>query len=297
MLTLLKCNYGDTIARLGGLFCDDEQVLGMIFLERSVRFDPATFSKTILDGFIQQDKVIGTVKIDSGEDANVDVSFTETSMGESIQNHQGLKKWNFTFYKGGRFQNELQKLNKSENYSVMFVMKNDSILAQQMKDGTIKGFDCKLFVGIRNVKTAAEGGGSTLRVDLTPTAMSYWQGSSATYSSDEIDFRELQPIAALELQVPVLVAAATTTSIKILQAGSGSQMIGLDDKDNWQILSDGVPLTISNLTSVAGTYTFTHPALVVDKEIVFKTNMTGYPVYVLDNGYYVGESMPKKVTA
>ncbi|WP_312394772.1 hypothetical protein [Chryseobacterium sp.] len=295
MLKLAKCNYGNMAARLGGLFCDDEMVIGIILLERSVRFDPATFTKTVLDEFIQQDRVIGTVKIDTVEDINVAESYTDLSIGESIQNHQGIKKWNIQFYKGGKFQNELQKLNKSEAYSIMFVLKDDKVLAQQNKDGSIQGFECKLFTGIRNIKTGAEGGGSTLRVDLTLIGMSFWQESSVLFTDDTIDFRQLQPIEAVDVVVPILEAGDTSTTVKITRAGSNAPMIGLTDKDNWKLVRNGVPEAITAITSQGENYTFTHAALVAAQEIKFVTNMTGYPIYVLDNGYFVAESNAKKV--
>lgn len=295
MLTLKNCDRNNGIPRLGGQFCDDEQVLGFILTERGVEFDPATFTKTIMDAFIQQDRFIGTVKTQTIEDADVDPSFTDLPTGESIKNNDGLKKWNLTFYKGGRWQNELEKLNNSENYSVIWVFKDDSLLVQQLKSGMIKGFDVKLFTGIRKIKTAAEGGGSMLRMDLTVSAMAAWQGSSAVYASDEINFLELQPIAEVNMEVPVLVAGATTTVIRITQAGSNSPQLGLDDKDNWQMIRNGVPEAITTLTAVNGNYTFTHAALTAGDDIQFVTNMAGYPVYVLGQGYFVGESTVKNV--
>lgn len=295
MLTLKICDRNDGIARLGGEFCEDEQVMGFILTKRGVTFDPATFSKSILDGFIQQDRLIGTVKTQNLEDIDVDASYTDLQNGDSIKNNDGIKKWNLTFYKGARWQNEIQKLNNSEAYSIIWVLKDDSILVQQLKDGTVKGFDVKLFTGIRKVKTGAEGGGSVLRCDLTSSAMSAWQGSSAIYESNEIDFLELQPISEVTMTVPVLTAGATTTTIKITQAGSNAPMIGLTDKLNWKLVRNGVEEAITNLTQVAENYTFTHAALVAGQEIVFKTEMAGYPIYVLGQGYYIGKSTPKTV--
>lgn len=295
MLTLKKCDRNDGKARLGGLFCDDEQVLGFILVERSIKFDPATFTKTILDGFIQQDRLIGTVKTQTVEDADVDPSYTDLPTGESIKNNDGIKKWNLTFYKGGRWQNELEKLNNSEAYSIIWVFKDDSILVQQLKDGMIKGFDVKLFTGIKKVKTAAEGGGSMLRCDLTTSAMAAWQGSSAVFESDEIDFLELQPISEVTMVVPALVAGATTTTVKITQAGSTAPMLGLTTAANWKLVRNGVEEAITNLTQVAENYTFTHAALVAADVVYFTTKVAGYPVYVLGQGYYIGKSTPKTV--
>jgi len=295
MLTLKKCDRNDGKARFGGQFCDDEQVMGFILTERGVRFDPATFTKTILDGFIQADRVIGTIKTQTPEDADVEPSYTDLPTGESIKNTDGIKKWNLTWYKGARWQNELQKLNNSEAYSIIWVFKDDSILVQQLKDGMIKGFDVKLFTGIRKIKTAAEGGGSMLRCDLMPSAMAAWQGSSRVFTSDEIDFLEIQPIAEVDLAVPALVGGATTTAVKITQAGSTAPMLGLTTAANWKLVRNGVEEAITSLTAVAETYTFTHAALVTGDVVYFTTKVAGYPVYVLGQGYYIGKSTPKTV--
>ncbi|MGU3377625.1 hypothetical protein [Chryseobacterium sp. M5A1_1a] len=295
MLRIKKCNVSQMIARLGGLFCDEEQVVGLIFAERSVKFDQATFSKMILDEYIQQDKIIGTVKIDAAEDADVDPSYTDLASGESIKNNDGLKKWNVTFYKNNCFQNELQKFDKSERYSIFLVYQDGTILGQISKDGTIKGFDVKLFTGIKKVKTAAEGGGSTLRVDLTRSAMKYWQGSSAVLEADEIDFMELNPVTGLSIDVPILVAATTTTVVKISNLCAASPVNGLTMPANWKLRRNGVVEAVTAVTEINGTYTFTHAALLANDTVSFETYQAGYPVYVLDTDYYVGKSIDKKV--
>lgn len=295
MLKLVKCDIAGMVARLGGLFCDEKQVLGMILVDRSVTFDPATLTKTIFDTSVQQDAVIGTIRFQTVEDADADPSFTDLPTGERIQNNRGLKRWTATFYKGGRWQNEISKLNKSERYAAIFVYDDGSILVQQLKNGMIKGFNVKLFNGIRKIRTAAEGGGSTLMIDLDPSAMAAWQSSSANYVSDDIDFLELQAVSEVSIEVPVLTAGATSTTVKITQAGSDAPMIGLTDKAKWKMYRNGVPEEVTALTNVAGSYTFTHAALVANDEISFRTEVTGYPIYILGNGYFIGKSTPKKV--
>lgn len=295
MLTLKKCALAAAVAYLGGLFCDEKQALKFILVDRSVRIDPATFVKTTLDELVGQNKLIGAVQFDSAEDANVDASFTDLSTGERIQNNIGMKRWTFTFYKGSCFQNELHKLNKSERYGVIFVMEDGSILGQQTKDGMLKGFDCKLFTGVKNIKTAAEGGGSTLMIDLTRTAMAAWQSSSAVYESDEIDFLELNPVAALDIKVPVLVAAATTTVINVSNMCADSVVSGLTEPENWKLVDNGVVKAVTAVSEINGAYTLTHPALVAAHVVTFKTDKAGFPVVVLDTNYYAGESMKKTV--
>lgn len=295
MLKIKKCNVSEMVARLGGFFCDEEQVSGIILADRSVRFDPATFSKDILDELIQKDKIIGTLKFFSAEDADVEANFTESTTGASSKNTLGIKKWNFTFNKGNCFQNELQKLDKSDRYSIFIVFQDGSILGQYMKDGKIKGFNVNLFTGIKKVKTAAEGGGSPLRVDLLPDAMKYWQGQSVLVESDEIDFTELNPISGLNIQVPILTAGKTTTKVKITSLCANSPISGLTTPANWKMNRNGVLESVTAINEVNGEYEFTHAALLANDTISFETNESGYPVYILDTDYYAGKSEVKKV--
>ncbi|SHF18604.1 hypothetical protein [Chryseobacterium vrystaatense] len=296
MLTIKKCNVAGLLARLGGIFCDEGMVTGLIFVDRRVRFDPATFTKTILDDFIQQDMIIGTVEIDAAEDADVDPSYTDLANGKSIKNTDGVKKWNVTFYKNSCFQNEIQKLDKSERYAIFLVYQDGSVIGQQMKDGTIKGFDVRLFTGIKKVKTAAEGGGSTLRIDLTPSAMKYWQGQSVVFEADDVAFDELNPITGISVDINApLVAAAVTTKVTISNKCADSAVSGLTTPANWKMRRNGVLEAVTAITELNGVYTFTHAALLANDKISFEINQAGYPVYVLDTDYYAGKSETEKV--
>ncbi|MGV2452436.1 UNVERIFIED_CONTAM: hypothetical protein POZ17_19690 [Ralstonia mannitolilytica] len=295
-LTIKKCSISDMVARLGGLYCDEEQVSGIILADRSVAFDPATFTKTILDGFIQQDKIIGTLKYFSAEDADVDPTYTDSSTGESTKQTLGIKKWNFMFNKGNCFQNEINKLDKSERYSIFIVYQDGSILGQLMKDGRVKGFNVKTFAGIKKVKTAAEGGGSTLRVDLLPDAMKYWQGQSALVESDEIDFTELNPVAGVSIEITsALAAAAISTKVVVTNQCANSRINGLTTASKWKMRRNGVLESVTAVSEVNGEYTFTHAALVATNKISFELNDAGYPVYVLDTAYYAGASETETV--
>lgn len=295
MLKLKKCGVAGLVARLGGIFCAEKRVIGMILIDRSVRMDPALLTKTKFDELIQQDLVIGTIKFHAVEDANVDRTFTTLNTGKDIPATRGLKKWTATYYRGGRYQNELYKLDGSERYSAIWVYEDGSILAKKLKDGMIKGVDVSLFTGIKNLMTGTDAVGSTLMINIEPYEMEAWQGAMTEYVSDDIDFAELQPIADVDITVPVLTAGATTTAVEITQAGTDAPMIGLDNKANWRMYRNGVAEAVTALTQVGKTYTFTHAALVANDEISFRTEMTGYPVYVLSSGYYVGKSAAKKV--
>lgn len=167
-----------------------------------------------------------------------------------------------------------------------------------MKDGTIKGFNVKLFTGIKKVKTAAEGGGSILRVDLLADAMKYWQGQSALVMSNEIDFTELNPVTGLSVDiVSPLVAAATSTKIDISNKCADSKVTGLTTPANWKLKRNGIPEAVTAIAQVDGLYTFTHAALAANDTVSFEINQAGYPVYVLDTDYYAGKSMEEKVSA
>ncbi|WP_347216687.1 hypothetical protein [Chryseobacterium sp.] len=295
-LTIKKCSISDMVARLGGLFCDEEQVYGFLLLDRSVRLDPATFTKSVLDDLIQKDKIIGAVKFFSAEDIDVDPTYTDSSTGESTKQTDGIKKWNFMFNKGNCFQNEIHKLDKSERYSFAPIFKSGSILGQLMKDGRIKGFNVKLFDGIKKIKTAAEGGGSILRVDLLPDAMKYWQGQSAVVESSEVDFNELNPVTGVSIDIiSPLTAAATSTKVKVTNMCADSPVGGLTTPANWKLSRNGVLESVTAVTEINGEYTFTHAALASNDKVFFVINEAGYPVYVLDTDYYAGKSIEEKV--
>lgn len=297
-LTIKKCNAEDQVARLGGRFCDEDQVSGFILADRSVKFDPVAFTKTVLDDLIQKDKIIGTAKFFSADDNDEEANFTTSSTGKRSKNTQGIKRWKFMFNKGNCFQNELQKLDKSERYAILLVMQDGAVLGALLNDGKIKGFDASLFTGIKKVKTTAEGVGSTLEVDLEPDAMKYWQGQSVLFESDEIDFTQLNPVTGVSIDITTpLVAAATSTKVKISNACASSVVTGLTTPANMKMRRNGTLEAITAITEVNGEYTFTHAALVANDMVSFEINEAGFPVYVLDTDYYAGKSITEKVSA
>lgn len=296
MLTLVKCNLTGLTARLGGLFCVDKRVIGMVLVERGIKFDPATLTKSVFDEYIQRDQVIGTIKFQEVVDANVERAFKTIDVtGEDIPTTMGLKKWTATFYKGGRWQNELHKLEGSKRYSALFIFSDGSFLVKQLKDGMARGYDITLFNGIRNLTVGTDPAAITLMINLEPYEMEGWQGSSAEYISSDIDFVEMAPIEEVVINVPILTAGATTTKVQINRAGTDSPALGLVSKDNWKMYRNGVPEAITALNQLGEDYTFTHAALVTNDEISFRTEMTGHPVYILSSAYFVGKSLPKKV--
>lgn len=289
MLTLVKCSVGKLTARLGGIFCDDKQIVGFNLYKRGVKRE-AGFSKDHLDQLVSQDKFIGFVGFFSAEPNNEDPSFTTSALGDRYQTTPGAVRWTFSFGKGTCFHKQLYKLNASEDYEITFVDSLGRELVKVNKDGTFSGFKVKLFVGNRNIKLGAEDLTSTLMVDLLAEEIENWNLNAQFIESDDIDFKEINPIAELSIEVPNLVAGQTTTTILVTNACSDAQVTGLNTLTNWKIERNGVLEAPTAITSLNGSYTFTHTAFNANDKIRFLTNVSGYPVYPLDFNYYVGAS-------
>ena len=295
-LTQAKCSLSQLTARLGGLFCDDERIVKLNLYTRGVKRDPSTFDKSELDTLIAQDKFIGALEFFSEEDNYGDPSYTESTSGDRYKNNDGSVRFSFMFMrKGNCFHNQLYKLDRSENYSVTFITESGKELCKLTKDGKYAGFDSNLFVDNKKLKFGAEGGGSTLLVDILSYELKDWNLRAVMVEADDFDFREIAPIAELNLDVPNLVAGATTTVVKVTTTCSDAEVAGLTTAANWKMVVNGVKTAITSVSAVNGTYTFTHPALVAGQKIQFITDVAGYPVYVLDSNYYVGESQEEVV--
>jgi hypothetical protein len=291
-----KCSLSQLTARLGGLFCDDERIVKLNLYTRGVKRDPSTFDKSELDTLIAQDKFIGALEFFSEEDNYGDPSYTESTAGDRYKNNDGSVRFSFMFMrKGNCFHNQLYKLDRSENYSVTFITESGKELCKLTKDGKYAGFDSNLFVDNKKLKFGAEGGGSTLLVDILSYELKDWNLRAVMVEADDFDFREIAPIAELNLDVPNLVAGSTTTAVKVTTTCSDAEVAGLTTSANWKMLVNGVKTSITSVSAVNGTYTFTHPALVAGQKIQFITDVAGYPVYVLDSNYYVGESQEEVV--
>lgn len=295
MLKKKSCSKTGLTARLGGRFCRLSMIASFLLIDRSVVIDPATFNKEALDELIAQDKVIGAVKWDTAEDANTDPAFTDLPSGDRIKNTRGKKGWNFIFYKNNCFQNQLAKLDSDDSRAILLVTEDGSIVGKETSTGMLKGFDVKTFTGIYNAPVTAEPSGSTLMVDILSSNMKAWQGESVEYESDEIDFSEINPIAEVNIEVPILVAAATTTVLELSNLCSDAPITGLTTPENWKMRRNGTLEAVTAVSGVNGAHTFTHAALVAGDKIQFEINVAGYPVYTLDTSYYVGKSIEKTV--
>lgn len=297
MLKQSFCGSAEMIARLGGAFCGEKLVTGFALLDRRVEIDPATFNKAALDKIIQEDKFIGKISFFNVEDNDQEADYNTSVRKERSRSIPGTKGYRFTFDKGSSFQNELAKLDNSDNYSFVPIFEDGSALFAIKANGKLMGFACKLFVGVKKLKTTSEVSGSTLEVDILPDAMIYWQKSENVFESDEFSFNEINPIIKLAVSTGVLTNTATTTKVKVTEAFSNANVTGLTDAAKWKIEEDGV---ISNITNVAydasaQEYTLTHSALATGKKVRFITSDNGLRVISLDTNYYTGESELKSV--
>ena len=297
MLKQSFCGSAEMIARLGGAFCGEKLVTGFALLDRRVEIDPATFNKTALDKIIQEDKFIGKISFFNVEDNDQEADYNTSVRKERSRSIPGTKGYRFTFDKGSSFQNELAKLDNSDNYSFVPIFEDGSALFAIKANGKLMGFACKLFVGVKKLKTTSEVSGSTLEVDILPDAMIYWQKSENVFESDEFSFNEINPIIKLAVSTGVLTNTATTTKVKVTEAFSNANVTELTDAGKWKIEEDGV---IGNITNVAydasaQEYTLTHSALATGKKVRFITSDNGLRVISLDTNYYTGESELKSV--
>ena len=277
MLKQSFCGSAEMIARLGGAFCGEKLVTGFALLDRRVEIDPATFNKTALDKIIQEDKFIGKISFFNVEDNDQEADYNTSVRKERSRSIPGTKGYRFTFDKGSSFQNELAKLDNSDNYSFVPIFEDGSALFAIKANGKLMGFACKLFVGVKKLKTTSEVSGSTLEVDILPDAMIYWQKSENVFESDEFSFNEINPIIKLAVSTGVLTNTATTTKVKVTEAFSNANVTGLTDAAKWKIEEDGV---IGNITNVAydasaQEYTLTHSALATGKKVRFITSDNG----------------------
>ncbi|ALR29766.1 hypothetical protein ATE47_04175 [Chryseobacterium sp. IHB B 17019] len=291
MLTKLNCNTAEMTPRLGDLFCGEKQIVGFILKKRGFTIDPATFDKEALDLLYKEDKIIGMIEFFTVEDNDQDAGTATSSRNEMIETMPGTKGYNFIFNNGSCFQNQIQLLHGSKSYEFIPVFDDGSALWAETADGRIKGFDANLFTGVKKYQTSADVAGSTLRVYITPSAMSYWQGAAYNYIGSDFRFNELTPTTGLTITVPILTAAATTTAVSIKTLCSGAPVAGLTTVANWKMRRNDVLEAVTAVVNSGNeNYTFTHAALVAGDEISFEINVTGYPVYVLDTNYYAGKS-------
>lgn len=296
MLTQVKCNVSELTARLGGFFCDEERIVKLNFYKRGVKRDPATFNKTALDTLISQDKFIGALEFFSEEDNYGDPNYTESAAGDRYKNNDGSVRFTFNFMrKGNCFHNQLHRLDRSENYSITFVTESGKELCKLTKDGKYAGFDCNLFVDNKKLKFGAEGGGSALMVDILSYELKDWNSKAILVEASDFEFKEINPITEVNIQRLSTYAGNTVSTLKVTTACSNAGVSGLTTAANWKVVVDGVKNVVLSVSALNGDYTISHTPLNIGQKVKFVLDVAGYPVYVLDTNYYVGQSAEETV--
>ena len=287
----LSCLLSEFIPRIGGAYCPSKPLVRFILKRKGFSINPLTFDKEALNLLIAQDKIVGPFDFFSVEDNDQEADFATSVNKTRTQTVPGTKGFRFMFNKGNCFQNEINKLDNSSNYEFVPIFQDGGALWAVNSDGTVKGFDANLFVMVFKVQTSADVAGSTLEIDITPKGMGAWQGGSGMYEGVEFGFDEINPVAGLNIELPILTAGATTTTVKITELCADSAVSGLTSIANWKMERNGVLENVTGtITEVNGKYTFTHGALVANDKVRFMTMSAGYPVYVLDTNYYSGSS-------
>lgn len=297
MLKKSVCSVAELVARLGGAFCGEKLVVGFGLLKRGVEIDPATFSKTKLDQLIKEDKFIGSLSFYNAEDNDQEGDFNTSVRKERSRTMPGTKGYRFTFDRGNAYQNELAKLDNSKSYSFIPIFDDGTALFAEKKNGMLTGFDCNLFLGIKKLQLTSEVAGSILEVDITPDAMIYWQKATGVFESDEFSFNDIKPVAKITIETPVLTNGVTTTKVKVTEAFSGANVVGLTNADDWKLEEDGVIKNITQVTydASAQEYTLKHSALTTGKKTRFITSNGGLRVISVDTNFYSGESVEQAV--
>lgn len=299
MLKRNACAAALLIPLLGGLRCGNKRMVGFALIKRGVEIDPSTFGKTELDTLISEEKFIGMITPYNLDNNNQEADFATSTQKERSERIGGVKGWTFVFDEGNCFQNQLQKLHKSKEWAIIPILEDGTAVFWVKSNGKVSGFDVNLFTNVFDLALTADISGPTLQVDVTPIAMTAWQNASGLFTPTEFSFLEIQPIAGLNIEAPVLVAAATTTVLTITALCADSPVIGLTDPTNWAVDVDGTRTPPTNVTYDANNkkYTLTHTALTAGAKVSFVTAKNGYNIYVKDGNYYSGQSVTKTVTA
>lgn len=295
----INCSASELLPLLGGLHCKSGLLLGFALLRRDVSIDVDTFNKEALDTLIAEGKFIGVVDYSNAEDNNQDPQYSSTTLQERSQNIGGIKGWRFIFSKGNCFQNELNKLNNSEMWTFIPVLEGGKWVMDLASDGTARGFDAKLFVGMFNAPLTADVAGSTLEVDLTYAGSQRWQSNASVLEPIDFDGMAVKPIAGLNIDIATaLVDGGTVTAVGVSGLCSGADVTGLIDATNWKVNVDGVDgaVTVVAYNPTTKQYSLTHAALDAGQAVYFKTSKNGSDIYVLDSNYYSGRSLTETVS-
>ena len=292
MLKRQNCAAALLLPLLGGLFCGTKMMIGFALLQRGVELDPSNFGKDQLDELVASGQFIGTLKYYNGENNNQEADYATSTRKERSKRIEGIKGWTFVFDKSNCFQNELNKLDNSDWYSIIPILEDGSGVFYVKSNGKLTGVDAKLFVGIYDIPLTADVTGANVQVDLTPDGSSKWQSSADVFAPDEFRFDEINPIAGLRIELDPVVAGATTLTASVTGLCSGNPIVGLTDLNAVKISKNGI---LSAPTAIAydpntRKYSFTTTATEAGQEIAVLTSTDGNPIYVKDSNYYSGQS-------
>jgi hypothetical protein len=102
----------------------------------------------------------------------------------------------------------------------------------------------------------------------------------------------------VNIQILETFGGNSLSRLRVTTACSNAEVSGLTTVANWKMVVDGVKTAITAVSAYDnGTYTITHQSLVAGQKIQFVLDDAGYPVYVLDTNYYVGQSVEKTLIA
>lgn len=297
MFTSLKCSNKDAVAFLGGASCNIPRMIGFALWAKGTTF-AANFGKTDLDNLIKGGSFIGSVMADAIENNDTEATFSESLMKIREETDRGRKGWNFTFKKSPCFHSELNKLNNSENWAFTPVLEDGSIMVYQGKDGLFRPFAAKVFVGMYRLPImGVEESGTIVGIDLMPKALHNMQESAVVLENTNIDFAEIEPVAAVSIDVLTpLVADMTSIQVKVSGKCSDISVLGLTTAANWKVYDVGgdtefTPTSVSyNAANQVYTLTIANTVIDANEDYEIKLSSNGSDVIIVGTSAYAGKS-------
>lgn len=296
MFTTYKCSNKDAVAFLGGANCNIPRMTGFALWAKGTTF-PTAFGKTDLDNLIKAESFIGSIMADGIENNDAEATYSESLMKIRSQTDRGRKGWNFTFRKSPCFHSELNKLNNSENWAFTPILEDGSIMVYRGKDGVLRPFPVKIFVGMYMLPImGVEESGTVVGIDLMPNALNNMQENGVVLENSEIDFSEIEPVAALNIEIVyALTSASTSIQVKANGKCSDVSVLGLTNAQYWKLV-EVTDDKVTNITAVSynaanKVYTLTFTADIAENKVYqVKLSENGSDVVIVGNNAYAGES-------
>lgn len=292
MLKRQLCASALLLPLLGGLFCGTKMMVGFALLQRGVEINPTNFGKDQLDELVASGQFIGTLKYYNGENNNQEAQMATSTRGERSKRIEGIKGWTFVFDKSNCFQNELNKLDGSDWYSVIPILEDGSGVFNVKSNGKLTGFDAKMFVGIYDIPLTADVTGANVQVDLTPEGTARWQSSADVFMPDEFRFDEITPIAGLKIELDPILAGYDVITATVSGLCAGQKIRNLTAPNKWRVSVDGTFVTPTTVgyDGAVEKYAFKISNVSAGSQIFVQTFENGSNIYSLDSNYYSGKS-------